>query len=249
MEPWQYILVGAILFVGSVIQSAAGFAFALFAVPLLVLMGLPAAEAIAMVAVCATMQAGLGAFKLRREPAWRTLAWMIPIAVAFQPVGAWVQSLLAERGPAIVKQTFGGVLLAVMVVQWTLRPQPRDQVHAGWAVLAMVCSGLMSGLAGMSGPPIVLWVMAHRWPTSRVRATLWASFVVLAPTNIAFQAQRFGPDVWRAALLAIAYLPVVWLGMLPGMWIGARIPTPLMRKIAFGLLVLIALGLIAEPLM
>lgn len=247
MELRQYILMGLVLLAGSSIQSAAGFAFGMFAVSMLLVIGFESYEAIALVGVCAMVQSATGAWKMRGEPDWRPLLLLLVLAVGMQPVGAWLHRLSHDAGPAAVHQVFGGVLLSVLAAQWLLRPTPRDRVAGGWAVLAMLCAGLMSGLAGMGGPPIVLWIMAHNWSSRRIRATLWVSFIVLAPLNLVFQWLQFGDGVWRAAGVGLLCSPIVWLGMWPGMWLGDRLSQANIRRVSFALLFLIAVYLLVKP--
>jgi len=51
-------------------QSAVGFGSALFAAPVLVLIGIPLPNVIAMVATCSMLQATVGAYKLRKSIPW-----------------------------------------------------------------------------------------------------------------------------------------------------------------------------------
>ena len=247
MELDQLILIGLVLMVGSAIQSAAGFGFGLFAIPLLLLVDFASYEAIAIVGACAMVQCGLGAWKLRRYPHWRSLWPLVPFVVIMQPIGAMLQKILNDQGPALVKQVFGGVLLTVLASQWLLKPKPREKVAYGWGVFAMTCSGLLSGLTGTSGPPVVLWAMAHDWTTQRIRASMFAIFMAIIPINLVFQSLEFGTDVIKAAGIGLAYAPVVWLGVIPGLWLGNQLSQKAIRRVAFSLLFVIAAYMVAEP--
>ena len=44
----------------------------------------------------------------------------------------------------------------------------------GQNTLTFTGSGVLAGLCGMGGPPLVLWAMAHDWPTQRIRGFLFA---------------------------------------------------------------------------
>jgi uncharacterized membrane protein YfcA len=100
----------------------------------------------------------------------------------------------------------------------------------------------------MAGPPIVLWAMTHEWSSQRTRATLWAIFLIKTPLIIFFLYQRFGPVVLQSALLALAMVPAVLLGTIPGIWIGNRLPKRWLRRLALALIVLLGLYMVAEPL-
>jgi len=241
MDVSDFIMIGFVLLIGSVIQSAAGFAFGLFAIPLLLLAtDLEPYEAIAAVTTCAVMQSIAGLCTIRGETKWRQILPLVLVAMATQPIGVWLLSILHEFGADRIRQTFGAVLLAVLFVQWWLKPSPREQVRPEWGFFAYACCGLMSGLSGMGGPPIVLWLMAHQWSTRRTRATLWFTFALLGPTNLVYQSLRFGPEVWRWSGIAVLYLPIVLLGLPPGIWLGNRMPKAQLRRVAFGLLFAVA---------
>lgn len=94
----------------------------------------------------------------------------------------------------------------------------------------------------MGGPPLVLWVMAHDWTAERTRAFLFASFMSLVPVQLALLYWTFGKDVVYGIAVGAALSPVVFLGSLFGLRVGALIPKPLLRRLAFFLLVAIALN-------
>ena len=249
METWQYLGIGLALFLGSAVQSAVGFAFGLFSITILLLMGLPPSQAIPLVAIGALVQTGVSVWMHRAELRWRAIAAMAALGIAFQPVGVWLLQQLDTHARAWIKPAFGIILLVVVLAQWLIRPRPHPKVHWSWGVLAMATGGTLMGLAGMGGPPIVLWVMAHDWSSQRSRATLWCFFLCMIPTNLLFFYHRFGPPVLESIGLGAAYLPVVLLGIAPGLWLGRRIPKPQLRRITFILLVVIAAWAIAQPLM
>ena len=244
----QLILIGIILTVGSAIQSAAGFAFGLFAIPLLMLSGFESFEAIAIVGMCAWVQSGIGAWKLRHFADWQSLRSLTIFVILMQPVGAYLQGMFNEQGPNVIKQVFGGMLLVVVISQVLFRPRPREAVGFGWSALAMSCSGLLGGLTGTSGPPVVLWAMAHDWPSQRTRATMFAMFFIIIPLNMIFQTLTFGVEVLESAAIGLAYTPVVWLGTIPGLWIGSLLTQRALRRVAFALLFVIAVYMLVKPM-
>ncbi len=94
----------------------------------------------------------------------------------------------------------------------------------------------------MGGPPLVLWVMAHDWTAERTRAFLFASFMGLVPVQLTLLYWTFGKDVVYGMAVGAALSPVVLLGSLLGLRVGARFSKPLLHRLAFLLLVAIALN-------
>jgi hypothetical protein len=107
--------------------------------------------------------------------------------------------------------------------------------------------GFIGGVAGMGGPPIVMWVHAHDWSNQRSRATLWAYFSGLTPIQLVVLYLKFGPDVVTAVGTAAILAPVMVLGILPGLWLGHRIPKPRLRQISYTIILIISIYAIAEP--
>lgn len=250
MDPGQVSILLSIagaLALGSTIQSASGFGFALFSVPLLLLIGCRSYEAIVLVSVAAAGHALVGVFLLRRHVNWARVLAMILIACAAQPFGVAVLGVLADQDRATVRRVFGAIVLLALVLQVALRVQPRERLPAWVMVAALLASGFMGGLSGMSGPPVVLWVMAHRWSNPESRATLWAYFGGTTPVQLALLWHEFGTPIIHAAGLSVALVPATIIGMLPGLWIGHRISKPKLRTVSVLILAAIALYAILSP--
>jgi len=111
----------------------------------------------------------------------------------------------------------------------------------------MPVSGTMAGLAGMGGPPAVMWVMAHTWESAKSRVTLWMLFIGLAPIQLLFLTIQFGEDVPRAAGTGILLAPACLLGLIPGLWIGKRLSAKQLRILAEVLLLGISTSAILRP--
>jgi uncharacterized membrane protein YfcA len=250
VEPGQLAIVlsiGGVIALGSMLQSAAGFGFALFAVPLLVALGCRSYEAIIVVSIGAAAQSLVGVIVLRRHVRWRRVLAMIALACVAQPVGVAVLGVLAEQDRSVVRRVFGGIVLLALLVQVTFRIEPRQRLPAGAMVVAMLTSGFMGGVAAMSGPPAVMWVMAHRWSNPESRATLWAFFGGTTPVQMLWLWREFGPPVVDAMGLAAMLLPATFIGLLPGLWLGHRISKPRLRVIAMLILTGAALYALLWP--
>jgi uncharacterized membrane protein YfcA len=113
----------------------------------------------------------------------------------------------------------------------------------------MLAAGVLSGVSGMGGPPIVLWLMAHKWSNDRIRVTMWTFFSSMAITNLFWLYYRFGAPVLHAAGIGLLFFPVVLLGTVPGMWAGNKMSHTALRRLAMAVLVLIALYAIVQPLL
>lgn len=241
-------LVFGVMIFGSALQSATGFGFGMSTIPLLMMLGADSYEAIPILLVCGLGQTLYGSWSLRAHVRWRRLAWMILLGSATIPIGVWIQHELTSLDQATVRQVFGGVILVAVMIQVAWRVKPRDHVHAFWGILAVVASGVIAGLAGMGGPPIVLWIMAQRWSNPESRVTMWLYFAGLTPCQLFFLNQKFGSEVTASMTAGLLLIPVTLLGIIPGLWIGHRLSKPTLRRTGYTILTIIALYAICQPL-
>lgn len=247
-EAIPYLYVGLVLFAGSTLQATVGFGYGLFAVPVLLLLGWQPYQAMAIVGACVIVHGWFCIWRARHELLWGQLWWLIAIGCAMQPVGNLVLGKLV--GKAILSQVFGALLLAGLALRAWWHPEPREKLHPLWGVLAMGIGGLLSGVAGMGGPPIVLWLFAHRWSNDRIRVSMWTMFSSMNVTNLIWLAYRFTPGViLPAAGIGMLFLPVVMIGTLPAYWLNDRMSHVTLRRIAMGFLVLIGLYAILQPIL
>jgi uncharacterized membrane protein YfcA len=201
METDQFVImisIAGVLVLGSTLQSAAGFGFGLFTIPLLIMLGCRSYEAIVMVSVAVGAHTLVGVIVLRRHVRWKRVLVMIALACVAQPAGVAVLGVLAEQDRDTVRRVFGAIVLLAVLLQVGLRVKPRERLHPIFMVAAMPASGFMGGLSGMGGPPAVLWVMAHRWSNPESRATLWAFFGGTTPVQLALLWREFGSRRGRA---------------------------------------------------
>jgi uncharacterized membrane protein YfcA len=133
-----------------------------------------------------------------------------------------------------------GAVIVYGGVSFALRPEPLAQRSGdGSFFLSGVFGGLLSGLFGVSGPPLIFQFYRQPMTMVQIRCVLILVFTVTSTTRTlftAYQGQLTG-DIWLQSALA---LPVVALATVA----GRRYPPPLspntLRRVAF--LVLIGIG-------
>lgn len=249
MDLTQIILGGLIISSGMLLQSTVGFGLGLFAIPLLLLAGIEMPVALSMLPVSILVQTGWNAYKYREHIAWGQVAVFSAWRLLGLIPGLWILIRLAAAEQSLAKQVIGAVLLLVLAVQWMAKVKPVPRLHYGWTVFAGISSGVMAGGLGMGGPPIVLWLAAHDWPARRTRAFLWATFLIIMFPWAAIMLWRFGEPVLHGMAISTAYIPFVLIAAHFGSRLGDRLNRHRLRAIAFWLLVAIALGAIAGPML
>ena len=249
IEPLYLIPVGVIVFLAGLAQSAVGFGYALYATPLLVWIGIPLQNTITFVATCAMIQAALGAHKLRAAVPWRLVFTGTAIRLATFFVGLYLLKRLVAASTDQIRMAVGLILCLLVMLQLLWRPRPVEKMHPAWGGLAFSASGLLSGICGMGGPPVVLWLMAHNWSTNKTRGFLFAIFATSLPVQIFFMYLAFGTDILWSVAIAIAFMPLVYLGSAIGLPIGNRLPKETLRRIAYAILLVIGISAAVPPLL
>ncbi|MBN1830134.1 MAG: hypothetical protein JW884_13470 [Deltaproteobacteria bacterium] len=117
-----------------------------------------------------------------------------------------------------------------------------EKTHWSWAGLSFVASGLLAGICGMGGPPLVLWSMAHTWSSEKTRGFLFAVYVASIPIQIILLYFAFGSNILSSVMLAIIFSPFVYLGTLVGMPIGNRMSKDKLRGIAYAILMTLGIS-------
>lgn len=244
----QYAEVGLIVFFGSIVQGTVGFAAGLFGIPLLLLAGLELPQAIMIVLIAGFGQNMLGSYKLWHAVEPRIALRPIVIRFAALPLGVGALYLLHGVGEQRIKQLVGLVLLAIVVLQLTLRVRPRARLHPAWEWVAFGASGFIAGMCAMGGPMIVLWVMAHDWPAERSRGFLFFVFAVTLVPQAVILWLVFGNQLVGAIELGLMGIVVMVAGTTLGLRIGHTLPRARLRRLTYILLVLVALSAILAPL-
>ena len=226
-------------FVAGLLQAANGFGFAVLAVPLFLLFAEPgpAVQLVVIVtlALSAVVLPGMGK-ELNGPLLWRLglggLAGLPFGLVAFRyadPV-----AMRAVIGVTIL--AFAGVIVA-MRLRWlpiAVAMRPSRDLATG------MVSGIATALTGMSGPPVLIYLMLAGMPPRAVRATLFAFFAACYAATLAAYIATVG--VPRATWLGAASLiPFAWAGGLIGRRVGDRLGVDAATVLA--LIVLMVTGL------
>jgi len=236
-----------VVFGGTLVQTVVGFGMGIFSIPLLLFAGWELPRAVALALGAAIAQLVIGLYAVRREVVWRQAFGLAVIQGACVPIGMIGMQLLADAGPVRVKQGVGALLLGVLAVRQLARPRPREHVPGLFGAVAAALAGLLGGLVGMGGPPLVIFALAHRWTSDRFRAFLWSQFVLAAPVMLLALGSRFGWSVLAPFSLGLALTPCVWIGSRVGRRVSAHWDLPALQRAVLVLLYGLAVTSIVGP--
>jgi len=236
---------GVVIGFCALLQSAIGFAFSLFAVPLMLMVtDRPLPEVVVLVILTSAVQRVMMLAQLHPHIPWRrSFPVMVASAVAM-PLGVWLMGQLAQAEKALVRQIIGGIILLVLLIRWQRKTPPKERLQRRWGLIAGALSGVLSGLANIGGPPLVIWVHAQKLSSEALRVMISAISLPQVPIQMALILARFGlgvlPSLGHLAILCV----VTAGGNLAGMAAGRRLNHDRLRVVATVLLVLICISAI-----
>lgn len=198
-------------FVSAFVRGLTGFGMAIILVPILALALLPV-DAVLVTNFLALFIGGSEILRLIRDA--EKSAWVIcALVLCFTPPGLW---LLTVTGADLAR--FIIALVAVIAFILILMPQKKDVVYgAGTTRGVGVLSGLMTGFAGMPGPPVVPYYVGQNLSRATTTASMLLIFTVAAASGLLAGA-ALGELEWRLFGLALALFPAVLIGN----WLGAK---------------------------
>lgn len=216
MPPPEVLLVAALaVFVGAVVQGAAGFGLGLVAAPVLALVD-PALVPVALLVVTAVLPL-LTVVRELGDVDWRGAGWSLLGRLPGTVVGVAAVASASPESLALLVAV--AVLLAVAASLLRWRPVPTRR--------SLLVAGALGGAAGtatsVGGPPMIL--LYQDAPGPRVRATLAVFFAVGIAMSLGGLA--IAGEVQRSELVAGALL-------LPAMLAGFALSGPLRRHVDGG---------------
>lgn len=234
----------AIVALGSFVQAFTGFALGLIVMGAATALDLaPIAFTAAVISIFAFFN---GMWVLRQEHRdihRKIAAWICAGLVPGVAVGLELLQYLGHAFPGMLRGLLGMVILTAGVIL-TLKPHPwKTLSRSPWSLAVGLLGGVLGGLFSTGGPPIVFYVYRQPLAIPAIRSTLLAIFVISTLARILFLALR-GELTWDMLWMGLLALPVILVTAQLGARLTSRVPALLMRRIAFGLLVVLGVSLL-----
>lgn len=238
-DPAVLVALGAAL-AGGMVRGFAGFGGALVFIPVAAAAVGPAVAAPALL-----LFDGIGTLPLLRR-AWpaadrRVVLPMAAGALVFVPVGTFA---LLHLDPVPARWLISGLIVAAALLigaglRWPGPPRLGASLGVGGV------AGFCGGLAQISGPPVVLYLLGGGGTAGATRANLFAFFGINTITSAVTYALSglFSAEV---VVLALLFGPVYALGLFLGSRLFPLAPERFYRRLALGLI--LAAAVIGSPL-
>jgi len=222
ISDWQALLPSLPVFIwmtfavliAGVIRSFTGFGGGLVMAPLFSLV-LPPSDMV-MVVILLNMVTSVQSL----PNVWKHIDWKLVFSLSIPalfgvPVGVWLVQWLE---PGLIRRLIGifvMVVSAIMLLGW--------QYHGKRGRLQNICVGIISGvlsaIAGVGGPPIVLYLISSKDVTPvMLRAFFMMYFTFAQLMTMGFY---FAQGAWNLtqAAYVIAFLPVLLVSTVIGSWL------------------------------
>ncbi|MGB0920471.1 MAG: sulfite exporter TauE/SafE family protein [Alphaproteobacteria bacterium] len=243
--PQLWIIAAISILLAGILRAFTGFGFALIAVPVL---GLIFAPQIAVpIVVGLEIVSGFALLpKARIDTDWGLFRILSLAALPTLPIGIWLLQILDDDTMRLLLS--GILLLSVALFGIGAKAKGSGQPPGPTPTAATgLASGLMAGVSGIPGPPIVAYLMGTGLPPERQRATLIAYFIVVDAG--AFLGFALTGNVTATTALAVALMvPAMLIGNKLGALAFRHFGTAAWQPVAGGLLFIIAAGLVARAL-
>lgn len=206
------------------VRGLTGFGMAILLVPILAL-ALSPLEAV-ILANCLSL--GIGLLEIRRllrgseASAW----WISGLVVATTPLGLIG---LAATSPAVARVVIALIAFSAFVA--IILPRGANATPGALATGGVgVISGLMTGYAGMPGPPVVPYYVRRSIDRETAKASMMLIFTIAAAAGLISGAAIDALDL-RVPLLAALLFPAVLIGNALGSIFSGRIADSVWRAI------------------
>ena len=215
----------------SFIQRTIGFGFGIFIMTVLPFLMPSYAEAVTLSGMLSLTSATVVMVQYVKYVTWKRL---LPMFAAFT-VCSTIAIIMLDRIEGPMMRHILGVMLIILSLYFSFfkeKLQKYIQPTNGWLLGTGSVSGVMGGLFGMHGPPVVLYLVVSE-PSKDHYMGMIQTYAVI--TNIVMLAVRayngyVTPMVGMTYLYALVGLAV---GVMAGNWAFKRIPSKLFTYIVY----------------
>ena len=238
----ELALVAAVLAVAQLVYVMFGFGAGLIAVGALALFLPDIKDAVVLLLLVNIPAELFVVWRSRREIRWRgILVICVGIAIGV-PAGT---AILQLGDPSVVLTILGLFLVAVGVLFLVLPEARRIEDGVGRASIIGLVSGVLSGLFGTGGPPLIVYFRLRGIDKSAFRSHLMAIFLVVTAVRLpsyAFSGLLTAPRLTSALVV----LPAVLLGGFVGHKVHLSLSERLFRRAVSVALALLGVLLLAR---
>lgn len=215
----------------SFVQRTTGFGFGIFIMTVLPFLMPSYAEAVTLSGILSLTSSTVVMLKYLKYVSWKRI---LPILAAFLAMSALAVFMLEKIEGRTMRIILGLILilLSLYFCFFKERLQKVIKPTSGWQIGSGVISGVMGGLFGMQGPPVVLYLINSE-PDKNHYMGMIQTYAVL--TNVIMLVTR-ACNGYLTTAVGTAYLYSITglvVGVLAGNWAFKRLPDKLFAYIVY----------------
>lgn len=255
MLSWElWLAMSGITFFATFIQVLTGFGFGLVAVPLLLFV-LPSQQALLAGMILSMMGSSVQGFQMRHLVRRDLVLRLLLIGIPGLALGVALSGYMNEL---YIKGMVGIILIGYVAYQWVqLKSSALEKkvpeegninpTSKGFVMVAF-SSGLLNGLAAIPGPPVVALLIRHLTKDVFQATTVTFFFFQYAMTSV-LKVIVFRESVTLPfGITLVSMILAVVLGYVAGQPLRKKINEAQFKKLVYGLLFIIGVTSLAEPL-
>jgi len=236
----QYILTCGVLVIAQMVYVLFGFGSGLISVGILAFV-FPDIRDVVVLLLLVNLPAEIWVtWKTRAGVRWRPIAALGVGIVVGIFLGA---KMLRNSEPGFILIVLGWFLVAVGIVFLRLPTAGRFTPPSWAAPPTGLLSGLLTGLFGTGGPPLIVWYQLTSPHKAAFRGNLMTIFLLMTIIRVPTYAAT-GMVTWERLASTAAVMPAVILGGWLGNRMHVEISEILFKRLVSGLLVILGLGLL-----
>ena len=215
----------------SFVQRTVGFGFGIFIMTALPFLMPSYGEAVTLSGLLSLTSAAVIMVRYLKFVTWRRLLPMIGAFVVFSTIAICLLDKIEGRS----MRTILGIMLVVISLYFSFFKEKMQRLirpSAGWLLGTGSVSGVMGGLFGMHGPPVVLYLVASEPDKDHYMGMIQTYATITNVTMLAVRAYNgyVTPTVGWSYLYGLAGLAI---GILAGNWAYRHIPARLFTYVVY----------------
>ena len=215
----------------SFVQRTVGFGFGIFIMTALPFLMPSYAEAVTLSGLLSLTSATVVMLKYVKYVTWRRLLPIVGTFVVFSTIAI----CLLERIEGRAMRMILGIMLIIISLYFSFFKEKLQKIirpTRGWQLGTGTLSGVMGGLFGMHGPPVVLYLISSEPSKDHYMGMIQTYAVITNITMLAVRAYSgyVTPLVGKTYLYGLIGLAV---GVLAGNWAYKHIPSRLFTYIVY----------------
>ncbi|MDQ7092825.1 sulfite exporter TauE/SafE family protein [Desulfosporosinus sp. PR] len=224
----SYLWVALIALLGSMLQTATGFGFAVVTMALWPFI-IPFKAAAATEVFSAFVMVIYISFKFRKHINFKLLLYPTISSLIMGVLGVLA---LVSSGDAILHRMLGAVLFLLSLYlfffseKFRIKPTPRKGLLVG------AISGILNGLFNIGGPPMVVYFLSSTDDKLEYSATIQC-FFMLSALSVLGMHLAMGNVSWDIAKFSLAAVGGLVLGIFLGMYLFKKFSIATIKKVVY----------------